>query len=40
MSCTLLNILRETEGSKHMTSNEIKYSLHLVKDSILKFYVT
>jgi hypothetical protein len=40
MSCTLLNILCETEGSKHTTSNETAHSLHLVKENILKFYVT
>jgi len=40
MSCTLLNILCGTEGSKHITSNETAYSLNLLKDNILKLYVT
>jgi hypothetical protein len=39
-SCTFMNILRETEDSKQMTSNEITYSLHLVKEITLKYYVT
>lgn len=40
MSCTFFEHIMRNGRLQPMTSNEITYSLHLVKDSILKFYVT